>query len=121
MERNGTKEEHEYVPLVDIFETADSHVIEFELPGFDIRDLQLSTCCNTLILEGIKRREHPKRRFRFIRVERHFGHFSRIMEIPPMADISAVRAKYANGTLSVIFPYLKDRQNIIKNICIECD
>lgn len=121
MERNGTKEEHEYVPLVDIFETADSHVIEFELPGFDIRDLQLSICCNTLIFEGIKRREHPRRRFRFIRVERHFGHFSRMMEIPPTADIGAVRAKYANGTLSVIFPYRKDRQNVIKNICIECD
>lgn len=121
MERNGAKDEHEYVPLVDIFETADSHVIEFELPGFDLRDLRLSICCTTLIFEGVKRQEHARRRFRFIRVERHFGHFSRMIEIPPMADINGVKAKYSKGTLSVTFPYLNDRQVVIKDINIECD
>lgn len=121
MQRSRSKQEHEYVPLVDIFETADSYVIEFELPGFNIRDIRLSICCSTLIFEGVKRREHLKRRSRFVRVERHFGHFSRMIEIPPMADIGAVRARYAHGTLSVTFPYQADRQVVIKEISIECD
>lgn len=120
MERNGTKEEHEYVPLADIFETTDSYVIEFEIPGFDVQDLRLSICCNTLIFEGTKQRDHARRRSRFIRVERHFGHFSRMIEIPPMVDTSGAKATYARGTLSVAFPYLKDRQVVIKDISIEC-
>lgn len=117
-ERLGKKEEHEYVPLVDIFETAENYVVEFELPGFDRKDLKLSICCNTLLLEGIKRKE-SRRGLRFIRVERHFGHFSRMIEIPPAADLQGVRARYDKGTLSVSFPRLQDSQEAIREIPIE--
>lgn len=117
-ERLGGKEEHEYIPLVDIFETADNYVIEFELPGFDRSDIRLSVCCNTLLLEGVKRRD-SRRGFRFIRVERHFGHFSRMIEIPPDVDTQGVRARYDKGTLSVTFPRLHDSQNVIRDIPIE--
>jgi HSP20 family protein len=117
-ERLGGKEEHEYIPLVDIFETADNHVIEFELPGFDRKDLRLSVCCNTLLLEGVKRKDNRKG-FRFIRVERHFGHFSRMIEIPPSADIQKIKAKYDKGTLSVTFPRIHDSQEVIRDIPID--
>lgn len=117
-ERLGGKEEHEYIPLVDIFETADCYVIEFELPGFDRKDIRLSICCSTLLLEGVKRKD-SRRGFRFIRVERHFGHFSRMIEIPPFFDIQGVQARYENGTLSVKFPRNSDKQEVIRNVPIE--
>lgn len=117
-ERTSGKEEQEYIPLVDIFETAVNHVFEFELPGFDKKDLRLSVCCNTLLLEGVKRRDNRKG-CRFIRVERHFGHFSRMIEIPPSADIQGIKARYDKGTLSVTFPRLHDSQEIIRDIPIE--
>lgn len=117
-ERLGGKEDQEYTPLVDIFETADNYVIEFELPGFDRKDLRLSICCNTLLLEGVKRKEHRKG-FRFIRVERHFGHFSRMIEIPPAVDIQGVKAKYDKGTLSVKFPRNNDSQEVIRDVPID--
>jgi len=118
-ERLRGKEESEYVPLVDIFETAETYVVEFELPGFDRRDLRLSICCNTLLVEGVKRKEQNRRGFRFIRVERRFGHFSRMTEIPPKVDIQGVHARYDKGVLSVTFPYLQDRQMVIRDIHIE--
>jgi HSP20 family protein len=119
LERRGGCDEHEYIPLTDIFETADSYVVEFELPGFERRDLNLSICCNTLIFEGTKRREHPRRGLRFIRVERHFGHHSRMIEIPPNCDLQGVRAKYDKGVLSVTFPRLTDGQLVIRDVTIE--
>ncbi|MBT0664021.1 Hsp20/alpha crystallin family protein [Geobacter pelophilus] len=117
-ERLGGKDEHEYLPLVDIFDTADNYVVEFELPGFDRKDLRLSVCCNTLLLEGVKRREGRKG-CRFIRVERHFGHFSRMIEIPPSVDIQGVKARYDKGTLSVTFPRLHGNQEVIRDVPIE--
>jgi HSP20 family protein len=117
-ERLGGKEEHGYVPLVDIFDTADSYVVEFELPGFDRRDLKLSACCNTLLLEGIKRKEQNRHGFRFIRIERHFGHFSRMIEIPPTVDVQGVRAHYEKGILTVTFPRMNDSQVAIREIPI---
>jgi len=93
-------------------------VIEFELPGFDRNDLRLSICCNTLLLEGVKRKVNRKG-FRFIRAERHFGHFSRMIEIPPAVDIQGVKARYDKGTLSVQFPRSKDNQEIIRDVPIE--
>jgi len=117
-ERLGGKEEHEYIPLVDIYETVESYIVEFELPGFERKDMRLSVCCNTLLLEGVKRKDN-RRGFRFIRVERHFGHFSRMIEIPPFVDIQGVKARYDRGTLSVNFPRLHDRQEVIREITIE--
>jgi HSP20 family protein len=118
-ERLSGKEESEYVPLVDIFETSETYVVEFELPGFDRSDLRLSICCNTLLLEGVKRKEQNRRGFRFIRVERHFGHFSRMIEIPPKAYIQGVHAKYDKGVLSVTFPCQHDKQLLIRDVPID--
>jgi HSP20 family protein len=118
-ERLRGKEESEYVPMVDIFETAETYVVEFELPGIDRCDLRLSICCNTLLVEGVKRKEQNRRGFSFIRVERHFGHFSRMIEIPPMVDIQGVLARYDKGVLSVTFPCLQDKQMVIRDVHIE--
>ena len=119
LERGNGKQEQEHVPVVDIFETADAFVVEFELPAFERSDLRLSICCNTLIFDGVKRREHPRRGFSFVRVERHFGHFSRMVEIPPFVDPQGAQAKYERGVLSVTFPRLLDRETVIRDIPIE--
>ena len=117
-DRLGSRNEQEHTPLVDIFETADSYVLEFELPGFERCDLKLSVCCNTLLLEGVKRREKRKG-CRYVRVERHFGHFSRMVEVPPQADIQGIRAVYDRGTLSVILPRRRDSGDFIREIPIQ--
>lgn len=111
--------EHEFVPAVDIFETADLYVVEFELPGFQVEDLSLSTCCNTLVLEGHKRPERSSTRLNYICLERHFGRFCRTVEVPPMFDASGVRASYKRGTLAVSFPRLEGKSIIVRNIPIE--
>jgi HSP20 family protein len=49
--------EKEHAPLVDIFETERSFVVEVELPGCDRDDITLSLCCSTLVVEGTARDE----------------------------------------------------------------
>lgn len=111
--------EQEYVPLVDIFETAENFMVEFELPGFAKKDISLSICCNMLIVEGLKRNEPKRKEVNFYCLERNFGRFCRAVEVPPTVDVNGVKARYAKGVLTVIFPKVHDKSAIIRNIQIE--
>lgn len=110
--------ESDFVPPVDIYETSDAFAVEFELPGYDETDLSLRLCCNILIVEGIKREETGEG-FSYIRLERQFGRFCRTVEVPPTMDLTAVKAWYRKGVLTVTFPRLSDRSKIIREIPIE--
>ncbi len=108
----------EYIPLVDIFETAESFVVEIDLPGFVSEDISLSICCSTLVVEGVKREEPRSGGVNFICLERHFGRFCRAIEIPPAVDLDHVAARYEKGVLAVVFPKLLNK-SIIRNIPIK--
>jgi len=110
--------EHEFVPHLDIYETSGRYVIEFELPGFSLKDLSLSICCNTLVLEGNKRRDKNGTRMNYICLERHFGRFCRTVEIPPTFDVGGVAAAYEKGVLAVSFPRIEGKGVIIRDIPI---
>ncbi len=109
--------EHEYTPLIDVFDTAESHVVEIELPGFAREDISLSICCNTLVVEGTKREEAKSCEVNYIRLERHFGRFFRAIEIPPGVDVEEVSARYEKGVLAVSFPKIRNK-SVIRNIAI---
>ena len=119
LEVKGKPGDQEHAPFLDIFETTDKFVVEVEFPGFERRDLSLSICCNMLVIEGQKRQEKGAKQVNYICLERRFGRFVRTVEIPPAFDASGVKAKYARGLLSVVFPRLKDRSSVIRNIPIE--
>ena len=119
LEAGENSAEREYAPLIDIFETADRFVVEVELPGFDPRDLTVSICCSTLVVEGTKRQDYQQKGINYLCLERHFGRFCRTVEVPPGFDLNGVRARYAKGVLAVVFPRLEGKDAIIRNIVIE--
>ncbi len=119
IEAKENQGESEHAPFLDIFETADSFVVEVELPGFDRSELSLSICCNMLVVEGVKREEPRGKRVNYICLERRFGRFCRTVEIPPAFDAKGVRARYDKGVLSIAFPRLKETSTVIRNIPID--
>ncbi len=119
LETGESGTEQEYVPLIDIFETAERFVVEVELPGFDPQDLAVSTCCNTLVVEGTKRQDYQQKGVNYLCLERRFGRFCRTVEVPPGFDLNKVRACYAKGVLAVIFPRLSGKDAIVRDIVIE--
>jgi HSP20 family protein len=110
--------EKENSPLVDIYETADSFVVEVELPGCEAKDITLSVCCSTLVVEGVSRDETGPG-VNYICLERATGRFCRAVEIPPAADLDGVRARYRRGLLTVEFPWSKNSKMHIREITIE--
>ncbi len=112
-------EQGQFFPPVDIFETAESFVVEIEVPGLDRDDLSLNICGSMLLVEGCKQDESHQGEIRYLRLERHFGRFFRAVEIPPDVDLNGVAARYRVGVLEVVFPRAKGKRMFIKEIPIE--
>lgn len=119
LEGKGGRNDRDHLPPIDIFETAADLLVEIELPGFDRDDLSLRMCCNILVVEGTKREEPREREVSYICLERKFGRFCRVVEIPPTVDLTDARARYERGLLTVAFKKLDDRKMIVREIPID--
>lgn len=92
---------HEFSPQIDVYETADAYVIEMDLPGLSPSDFAVSQIGSVVRVEGGKRLEKMDATMNFICLERHFGRFSRSVEIPPHFDVNGARAAYQRGVLRI--------------------
>jgi len=114
LELRDSFEDNETRPKMDMYETCQDIIIEFDLPGFTIDAITLKMSGLTLILEACKPREQNEGKF--ICVERSHGLFHHAVNIPGNVDTSAIRAEYRRGVLRVICPKSCERLVPIKEI-----
>ena len=93
--------QHEFSPHMDIYESSAHFVIELDLPGFSENDFNVTAAASTLRIEGVKRQEKTDSPLSYICLERHFGRFSRIVQIPVAFDPGRIRTVYERGVLSI--------------------
>ncbi|MBK5274952.1 MAG: Hsp20/alpha crystallin family protein [Desulfuromonadales bacterium] len=103
----------ENCPPVDIYETCDKIILEFDLPGFRLEDICLTVCGQTLVLEAQRPREQAEC---FACLERSHGRFHHTVHIPCSFDACAISAEYRRGVLRVMCPKINDRKVFIKEI-----
>jgi HSP20 family protein len=88
-------------PAVNIWEDADSVFVEAELPGLDLKDLEIYvTGGNQLTLKGERRQTMPEQSTAH-RQERGFGSFVRVLTLPFDVDPDKVEARFENGVLLI--------------------
>lgn len=91
-----------WVPCVDIYEEDHEFVVLAELPGLDIKDIDLQVQENVLTLKGERRRlEKEIQKERYHRLERSYGSFQRSFTLPNIVDQEKVTAKLKNGVLEL--------------------
>lgn len=91
-------------PPLNIWEVEDALVVEAELPGLDMKDLEIYvTGTDQLTLKG-ERKETPPQKGMQHRQERGFGKFVRVLTLPIPVDANKVEAKLDNGILSLKLP-----------------
>jgi len=88
-------------PKIDIFENADSMVLEAELPGMKREDFELSFENNVLTLKGERKFEKRDETDNYHRVERAYGEFSRSFTLPHTVTVENAKAEFENGMLTV--------------------
>ena len=93
--------QHEFSPYIDIYESLNQYVIEVDLPGFSDNDFSIITIGATLRIEGVKRQDKNDSTVSYICLKRHFGRFSRSIEIPAAFDPVCMQKTFEKGVLAI--------------------
>jgi HSP20 family protein len=92
------------VPDFDIAETEDRFVVRADLPGIDVKDLDVSMVDNVLTVRGEKKEEIEEQKERYHRVERRSGSFCRSFALPGDVKTDEIDASYRDGVLTLTIP-----------------
>ena len=91
-------------PTVDISETDREYRINVEIPGVEKGDIRVDVRDDQLVIHGEKKQENEEDKGGYHRVERAYGSFQRILNLPPDADARSIDGKFRNGVLKLSVP-----------------
>jgi HSP20 family protein len=91
-------------PVVEVTRENDKVVVCAELPGMNKEDVHVEASEGALILEGEKKRERDAGEGEFLRSERSYGRFYRLIPLPEGAEVDKAQAQFKDGVLTVEIP-----------------
>ena len=91
-------------PRVDMSEEDDKFEIVAEVPGVEEKDISLTIKDDLLTLKGEKKTERKEEKKNFYMKERSYGSFVRSFRLPDTVKADKVRAKFANGVVTIELP-----------------
>jgi len=92
------------VPLVNAWLGEEDVVVTAELPGVDPAKVDISVVGNTLTISGTREADPIKEGQSYHRQERHYGRFSRSIQLPFHVEVGKVEARYEKGVLRITLP-----------------
>jgi HSP20 family protein len=94
-----------WMPVVDMYETKDDLVLNFELPGVREKDISLSITGDVLTVRGERQfNQQLNDGDQYVHTERVYGKFERSIRLPMPVQGDRVRATYRDGVLEVSLP-----------------
>ena len=97
--------------VADLRTDGDHYVLEIELPGVELGEVQVYALGDALVVEGQKRPNLPPAiRPAYDRAERDYGPFRRVFDLPGPADLSKTEASLRAGLLCIRVPRIVDRR-----------
>jgi HSP20 family protein len=93
-----------WAPVLDMHETKDDVVLNFELPGITEKDISLSITGDLLTLKGERTFNRDAKDDNYHHVERAYGKFERSVQLPMAVQAARVKATYRDGVLEVRLP-----------------
>ena len=81
-----------FVPPVDIYEDEHDINIRMEVPGVELKDIDVQVENNTLTIRGERKLESEEKEENFHRIERRYGAFFRSFTLPNTIDTEKVAA-----------------------------
>jgi HSP20 family protein len=91
-------------PALNLSEDQDNLYVRAELPGVALRDVEITTHDNNLIVKGERKIAAEGENVSYHRRERESGSFRRIVSLPSRVATDKVSAVLKNGVLTVTLP-----------------
>jgi HSP20 family protein len=96
--------ERTFSPAVDIIESADGYEVLCDVPGLEIKDIEISLSGSVLTLKGEKRTSEMGKPGDTFREETAEGLFQRTLQLPTIVDADKVDAVLKDGVLRIVLP-----------------
>ena len=93
-----------WAPAVDILETENELVLKADVPGVELKDIDIQIENGTLTVKGERKVEKDEKTKGFHRMERSYGSFVRIFTVPDTVVSEHVKAGYEAGVLTITLP-----------------
>lgn len=94
------------------------YTISLEAPGMEQKDLTIEVRNHTLVVRGNKQQEQEEKDKHYYRVERNYGAFERVLELPDDALVADISASMKNGVLTILIPRKETPKTEIRKISI---
>jgi HSP20 family protein len=94
----------DWVPSVDITETADEYHIKAELPEVEKEDVSVRVEQGVLTLQGERKEDRERMKHKVHRIECPSGWFVRSFVLPDIIEESKVQATFKDGMLYLRLP-----------------
>lgn len=121
--KKSNREGISYVDVpIDVHEYPDQIVICAEVAGVDKNEVGLFIQRDIILLEGLKRAPKSIEKTAgkaHLSLERNYGPFRRIIELPKAADTSKCSATLKDGLLVITVPKITDRRGVKRRVEIE--
>ncbi|MBI5236896.1 MAG: Hsp20/alpha crystallin family protein [Deltaproteobacteria bacterium] len=108
-----------WYPPVDIYETEDAIILKAELPGVDRKHVSIEVNENLITLKGERKFEKNLAEENYHRMERFYGTFQRVFNLPSAVEKNGVKASFKDGVLEIIV--LKASGSVKKNYKIKVE
>ncbi len=93
-----------WVPPVDIKETEQELILKADVPDLKFEDIHVNLENGALTIRGERKFEAKEDKGGWHRIERSYGTFERVFDLPDTINPEAVKADYKNGVLTVTLP-----------------
>lgn len=99
----AVRQGREFAPATDIYETESGITLQVDLPGHDVKAIEVKVEKGVLTLRS-ERKADAAAKESARRLERGFGVYTRSFKLPDTVDANKVEARYENGVLSLTVP-----------------
>ena len=100
----------------DVVETEDAVEVSIELPGMEMKDIEVSARDDMLTIKGEKKVERQEEKKGYYLSERSYGAIYRTIPLPPGVDGEKAEASFKNGVLTIKLPQTPEAQAKVKRI-----
>lgn len=95
-----------WTPAVELKETDKKLVLKAEIPGIDLKDLEVEVGEDRVTISGEHKEETKTedKEKNYFRSEFYYGKFERVVPLPMLIKIDAIKSSFKNGVLTLTMP-----------------
>ena len=105
-------------PALDVLETDAALEVVVDVSGVPAQAIRVMFRGNVLVVAGEKAPAATGPHQSYHLVEREFGRFARVVNVPGAYDIAHARAEIRNGELTITLPKIEDRRGRAHRIAV---